>query len=73
MQAVLDHAIEVYRRMRFLEEVNLAYAKLRQDGKAWLELELERSEWEGTLADGLESTEKRLRNQSKKRSREHRR
>ena len=31
MQAVLEKSIEHYRRQRFLEEVNRAYAALRQD------------------------------------------
>ena len=58
MQAILDKAVESYRRQRFLEEVNKAYAALRQDSKAWLQIEKERTAWDATLGDGLESDEK---------------
>ncbi len=54
MQAVLDDAIEAYRRKRFLEEANAAYAALRADPQAWREEQEEREAWEQTLADGLE-------------------
>ena len=54
MQAVLDEAIEQYRRQRFLEATNRAFAALREDKVAWEgELE-ERKEWDATLSDGLE-------------------
>jgi predicted DNA-binding protein len=53
MQSVLDDAIEQYRRDRFLDEVNAAYAALRSDPKAWKEEEAERALWDRTLADGL--------------------
>lgn len=58
MQAILDKAIELYRRQRFLEEVNTAYAAVRQDEKAWSEIEKERGEWDATLLDGLQEVEK---------------
>jgi hypothetical protein len=57
MQVILDKAIEDYRRRCFLEEVNKAYAALRQNPGAWAEVEKERTEWDGTLADGLPSDE----------------
>lgn len=53
MQSVLDKAVEEYRRRRFLEEVNAAYAALREDPEAWKEVEEERSAWDATLGDGL--------------------
>lgn len=54
MQAVMEKAIETYRRQCFLEEANAAYATLRNDPQAWqAELE-ERKEWEATLADDEE-------------------
>lgn len=56
MQAVLDEAIEHYRRERFLDQANAAYARLRTDPKAWRQELSERAEWDGTLMDGL-STE----------------
>ena len=52
MQAVLDDAIEQYRRRRFLEEANAAYDRLRKDAKAWKEELAERRQWEATLSDG---------------------
>ncbi|HXB74841.1 MAG TPA: hypothetical protein VNY05_41810 [Candidatus Acidoferrales bacterium] len=53
MQTVLDDAIEHYRRDKFLDEVNAAYATLRSDPKAWKEEQAERALWDKTLADGL--------------------
>ena len=54
MQSVLEQALEQYRRQKLLEAANDAYAELRTDAAAWAELEDERSEWDSTLADGLE-------------------
>jgi hypothetical protein len=59
MVALLDEAVEVLRRQRFLEQVNAAYARLRDDPDAWEEVEAERREWEATLADGLVAAEGR--------------
>jgi len=53
MQAVLEKAVEEYRRRRLLEEANAAYAVLRNDPEAWREVQAEQAEWEG-LSDGLE-------------------
>ncbi|GAX41283.1 hypothetical protein NIES4075_22520 [Tolypothrix sp. NIES-4075] len=54
MQAILDQAIEQYRRQMFLESANQAYAALRNNSEA-LQAELEEREaWDITLADGLE-------------------
>jgi hypothetical protein len=57
MQAVLEKAVEAYRRKLFLEEVNRAYAELREDPDAWANLESERAAWDSTLADGLPQDE----------------
>ncbi len=54
MQEVLAKAVESYRRQRLIEATNAAYARLRQDPRAWAEMEEERRLWEATLADGLE-------------------
>jgi hypothetical protein len=56
MQAVLEQALEQYRRQQLLEETNAAYAALRVAPEAWADLEQERLAWEQTLADGLEET-----------------
>lgn len=49
VQAVLDRAIEEYRRKMFLEEANAAFDALRKDSKAWAQEETERAEWDATL------------------------
>jgi hypothetical protein len=52
MQAVLEQAIETYRRQRFLKGLSDDFAALRKDGKKWnTELE-ERHAWDVTLSDG---------------------
>jgi hypothetical protein len=57
MSAVLDRALEAYRRQRMLEDLNAAYGRLRQDAAEWTEVEAERRLWDGTLSDGLEAGE----------------
>jgi hypothetical protein len=54
MQAVLDKAIEHYRRERFLQGANADYATLKSDKKAWERELAERELWERTLADGFD-------------------
>jgi len=54
MQAILERAIEQYRRQRVLEATNAAYAALRADPEAWSEILEERAELENTLSDGLQ-------------------
>lgn len=54
MQAVLDKAIERYRRERFLRAANEDYATLKRDAKAWKQERHEREIWERASADGLE-------------------
>ena len=54
MQEVLDLAIEQYRRRRFLDETNAAFARVREDPAAWGEVREERAAWEESLGDGLE-------------------
>jgi hypothetical protein len=51
---LLARAIDQFRRSLVLAETNVAYAALRQDEAQWAEVEEERREWEGTLADGLD-------------------
>jgi predicted transcriptional regulator len=59
MLALIDEAVEALRRQRFLEQVNAAYATLRDDPRAWADVEAERSAWDATLADGLVAAEGR--------------
>jgi predicted transcriptional regulator len=53
IQAILDTAVEEYRRRRFLQEANQAYARLREDAPAWEDELQERRHWDHTLADDL--------------------
>lgn len=53
MQAVLEDAIELYRRERFLAKANEAYAALRCDPKKWKAELAERAAWDTTAADAL--------------------
>ena len=59
MLALLDEAVEALRRLRFLEQVNAAYATLRADPRTWEAIEGERRAWDVTLADGLAVAEGR--------------
>lgn len=54
LQAILDKAVEMYRRQRFLEESNRAFGALRANTAAWKADQAEREEWDITLADGLD-------------------
>jgi mRNA interferase MazF len=53
MQAVIENALELYRRQRFLEETNRAFEALRADAEAWRAEEEERAAWDTTLPDDL--------------------
>ncbi len=53
MQAVLDKAIEAYRRQLFLQKANNAYEALKITDEAWQEEIKERKAWDITLGDGL--------------------
>ena len=54
MQAVLDDAVEAYRRQKFLQDFNAAYALLREKKEQSETLQRELETWEVTLNDGLE-------------------
>jgi hypothetical protein len=54
MQAVLDKAVERYRRESFLRAANRDFAALKRNPKAWKEELRERQVWEQTLMDGLD-------------------
>ena len=54
MQAILDKAVEIYRRQHFLKRANAAFAALRDDPDAWQEEQEEREAWDVTVNDGLE-------------------
>ena len=55
MQAVLDDAVEAYRRQAFLEKANACYARLGADRHESQDARDEMAEWEqATISDGLE-------------------
>jgi hypothetical protein len=54
MQAVLDKALDHYRREKFLRDANADFAVLKRSPRAWKEEFKERELWEQTLADGLD-------------------
>jgi len=54
VQTVLKQAIDSYRREKFLEEANAAFAVLRSNSEAWSEEQQERNLWDQTAGDGLE-------------------
>jgi hypothetical protein len=61
-------ALESLDRELFLKEYQQAYADLRNDPEAWVEVEAERSAFDGALMDGLEELEARrlpMRNRSR--------
>jgi predicted transcriptional regulator len=53
LQQVLEDAVEQYRRERFFADLHAAYERLATDRLAWEEELSERTELDGTLADGL--------------------
>ena len=55
VQGILETAVEEYRRKRFLEQANAAYAALGGDVEAWNDELAERADWDATLSDGLEA------------------
>lgn len=54
VQTVLKQAIDSYRREKFLEEANAAFAALRNNPEVWNEEQQERQIWDHTAEDGLE-------------------
>jgi hypothetical protein len=54
MQAILDRAVEMYRRHHFLEDSNRAFEALRANPAAWEAEQAEREGWDVALADDLE-------------------
>jgi predicted DNA-binding protein len=53
MPAILDKAVEAFRRQAFLENLAADFATLRGDEKAWAQELAERKAWDQTLMDGL--------------------
>lgn len=41
-------------KQQFLDRTNKQYAELRNDKKAWADMQKEQQEWDVTMSDGLE-------------------
>lgn len=54
MQAVLDEAIEQYRRSQFFQELDASFARLEAKPEDWKSEESEGQIWDSSLRDGLE-------------------
>lgn len=54
MAAIVDRAIDDYRRKQFLEGLAADFAALKRDPEAWKEELEERAIWDRALADGLD-------------------
>jgi predicted CopG family antitoxin len=55
IQDIIEHAVTEYKKKKFFEDLNSAYAKLKSDPMAWKEELDERYEWDHVLNDGLEN------------------
>jgi hypothetical protein len=51
IQALVDRAIAQYERTAFFDEMNKRFSELRADEPAWKDLQAERVELDGALAD----------------------
>ncbi len=54
MHAVLEKALELYRRQHFLEESNRAFEALQANPELWKVEQGERDAWNITLSDDLD-------------------
>ncbi|OPL16306.1 MAG: hypothetical protein AVO38_08115 [delta proteobacterium ML8_D] len=52
MQAIVEQAVEHYRRLCFLEGLSSDFASLRENNENWHDELQERKEWDITLGDG---------------------
>ena len=52
MQAIVEQAIEHYRRQRFLEGLSADFTNLRENNESWHDELQERQQWDITLGDG---------------------
>ncbi len=52
--AVIDRALEAYRRKLYFEQANAGYEALQSNPEDWKEELEERALWDATLGDGLD-------------------
>jgi predicted transcriptional regulator len=50
-QAIVERALETYRRAKLLEATNAAFEAWRSNPEAWAEEQAERALWDGASAD----------------------
>lgn len=54
MQDIIEEAVKAFQGQQLLEATNAGYAALKNNLKAWQELQEETGDWDITLNDGLE-------------------
>lgn len=54
IDSILDRAVELYRRQKFLEQANEDFQALKNSADEWKEELEERELWDNTLSDGVE-------------------
>ena len=54
IDSILDRAVELYRRQKFLEQANEDFQALKNNPDEWKEELEERELWDNTLSDGVE-------------------
>jgi len=52
MQAIVEQAIEHYRRQRFLEGLSADFTNLRENNESWHDELQERQQWDIAIGDG---------------------
>jgi hypothetical protein len=57
MQAILEKAVEEYRRKKFFEDLDAAYAELQKDPEAWEAYQADLRVGDAVLMDGLDEDE----------------
>lgn len=54
MANIIERAVEEYRKKKFWDATNQAFARLRENKEAWEDELAERAGWDVTLNDGLD-------------------
>lgn len=53
-QQIIHEALDAYQRQRLLDEINVAYGRLKANPEDWEEELDERRAWDNALGDGIE-------------------
>ena len=54
-QEIIHEALQAFHRDRMLDDINAAFAQLKNNDKAWREGQAERAVWDGGGADDVAS------------------